>query len=269
MRVEVMQIRNSLSKEGNQLDYLRTGFEPDRCMLQPNDDRIVRIIEAVVDKDGWTDCSGKDAPPPDFVSEKHGLMIEAMRVDDHERPGDRKGYVNPVRARESEIIKEYEPEFEELLSLAAEGATLTVTGKTGLPTQEDHNYDYYLSAFERIVCKHANHADTYRANHPGLGLVFFVFDESTLYFETSEPTTQGLRKGDVVKGHPHYWFADEAFLGVIESSGADYFIWYTPFKQPQLFNRELMFPDTVVYDLKRFDPHRITYDRKRMMSTEE
>ncbi len=264
-----VKIMNALNIEKNQLDYFRTGFEHARCMLIPNDELTANVIEAVVDAAGWTDCSGKDVPPPDFVCMPKGIMLEAMRVDDHERPGDRKGFVNPVRARESEIIKEYESEFSELLASAAEGATLTVTGKTDLPTVEDHNYEFYLSAFKRIIEKHAAHASDYRGNHPGLELVFYVFDESTFYLEASEHHGTNPRKGESVRGRPHYWFADAAFLDVIGRSGADYFIWYTPFKQPQLFASELMLPDTVVYDLIRFDPERITYDATHMISAEE
>ena len=196
-------------------------------------------------------------------------MLEAMRVDDHERPGDKKGFVNPVRARESEIIREYKSEFSELLASAAEGATLTVMGKTTLPTAEDHNYEFYLSAFKRIVDTHAANASDYRSNHPGLELVFFVFDESTFYLEACDYLGTNPKKGEVVRGRPHYWFTDAAFLDVIGRSEADYFIWYTPFKQPQLFAKELMLPDTVVYDLSRFDPERIIYDKTQMMSTEE
>lgn len=267
--VKGLKIKNALNTEGHQLEFFRTGFEHARRMLIPNDERTARIIETVVDTEGWADCSGKDMPPPDFVCESKGIMLEAMLVDDHERPGDKKGFVNPVRAREGEIIKEYESEFSELLASAAEGATLTVTGKTDLPTAEDHNYEFYLSSFKRIVDKHAAHANVYRSNHPGLELAFFVFDESTFYLEASERYVTAPRKGEAVRGHPHYWFAGAAFLSVIERSEADYFIWYTPFKQPQLFAEELALPDTVVYDLRRFDPERIIYDRGRVISSEE
>ena len=62
---------------------------------------------------------------------------------------------------------------------------------------------------------------------------------------------------------------DEAFLDVIKHSGADYFLWYTPFKQPQLFSSELVLPDTVVYDLSHFGPRVIACDHARMVSLEE
>lgn len=34
------------------------------------------------------------------------LMLEVMRVDDHERPGDRKGFINPVHRRENDMLKD-------------------------------------------------------------------------------------------------------------------------------------------------------------------
>ena len=64
-------------------------------------------------------------------------MLEAMRVDDHERPGYNKGFANPSRAHESEIIRQYEREFNEMLDMAADGARLTIIGKIGLPTEKD------------------------------------------------------------------------------------------------------------------------------------
>ena len=221
-----MRITNSLNEECNQLDYFRTSFRFDSCGLQPRDDRTERVIKTILEEDGWKDCSGKDVPPPDFICEKHGLMLEAMRVDDHERPGDRKGYVNPLRARESELIAEFEQQIEGFLPSLDDGVLLTVAGKTNLPFREDHNYDMYLSAFTRIVGKHARHADAYRTNHPGLELVFFVFDESSCYMESISPLPDGPRAGDVVRDRPHLWFFDEAFLDVIKHSGADYFLWY-------------------------------------------
>ena len=33
----------------------------------------------------WVDASAHDAPPPDFYSNKYGLMMDVMKVDDNTR----------------------------------------------------------------------------------------------------------------------------------------------------------------------------------------
>ncbi|MRX81099.1 hypothetical protein [Eggerthella guodeyinii] len=262
--------RNSLDCEANLLDHFRMMFRNELCYLVPQDASAERIVQDVLNEKAWEDHSGKGALPPDFVCEERGLMLEVMRVDDHERPGDRKGYVNPLRARESEIIKEYAREFEDILALAADDASLTINAVTDLETEDDHSYRNYLSAFSRIVGKHASNAQRYRKNHPGSKLVFFVFDESSTYLEAVDPKAKSALRsaGDVVRGHSHLFFADKAFLDVVRRSGADYFIWCTPFKQSALFVKDLELPETVVYDVGRIDISDFEYDSHLMVSAE-
>ncbi|NHM16631.1 hypothetical protein GMI69_08185 [Eggerthellaceae bacterium zg-887] len=262
------KIRNSLDSELYLLDYLRTGFRSEVCALIPENETVEAILDMVLDSDNWKDCSGKDVPPPDFVSDADALMLEVMRVDDHERPGDRRGIVNPARAHETEIINNYEREFAKMLSQAADGASLTILGKTDLPTSEDHSYSMYLSGFRRIVSKHASRADEYRHNHPNHGLVFYIFDESTGYFESAERLEHEVREGMELRGRPHHFFADRAFLDVIKRSKADYFIWHTPFKHENLFAEGLLLPETVIYDVRSINVPELDYDETRMVSTE-
>ncbi|ERL06271.1 hypothetical protein [Olsenella profusa] len=262
------RIRNSLDVEAEQLDYLRTDFRSELCALIPEDDEVEAILAVVLNELGWEDHSGKDAPPPDFINSAHALMLEAMRVDDHERPGDKKGVINPARAHETEIIKRYGKELKELLNMAADDAMLTVLGKTDLPTSEDHSYSMYLDGFKRIVEKHAKHTENYRHNYPEYKLIFYVFDESTGYFEGMEPIRGGVHKGDSLRGRPHYFFADAMFLDIIRNSNADYFIWHTPFKHEHLFTNGFVLPESVIYDVSRMKVPELHYDRNRMVSME-
>lgn len=262
------RLRNSLDIEAEQLDFLRTGFRSAECALIPEDEETESILSIVLDEAGWEDHSGKDVPPPDFVNHGQHIMLEAMRVDDHERPGDNKGIVNPLKAHESEIIRQYEHEFREMLDMAVDDARLTIIGKTDLPTEEDHGYGMYLDGFRRIVGKHARHAENYRGNYPGYKLVFYVFDESTGYLESTVPIKGEIHEGNRLRGRPHCFFADAAFLNVIRSSNADYFIWRTPFKHEHLFAEGLKLPETVVYDVARMNVPDIHYDRDRMVSME-
>ena len=52
----------------------------------------------------WINSSGKDAPPPDFYSEKYGYMLEVMRVDDYVFGN------NSPNALESKFIKKADEE---------------------------------------------------------------------------------------------------------------------------------------------------------------
>ncbi|WP_165249316.1 hypothetical protein [Adlercreutzia sp. ZJ141] len=262
------RIRNSLGIEVEQLNFLRTSFRSELCALIPEDEAVESILKAVLDETGWEDHSGKEVAPPDFVDHERRVMIEAMRVDDHERPGDKKGLINPSKAHEGEIIKRYEREFGKLLDTAAGNARLTVLGNTDLPTEDDHSYSMYLNSFKRIVKKHASHANDYRRNYPGYKLVFYVFDESTGYFESTTAVKHGARAGDCMLGRPHSFYADTAFLNTIRNSNADYFLWYTPFKHEHLFAKGLVLPELVVYDVRRMDVPEYCYDPRRMVSTE-
>jgi hypothetical protein len=91
------RLRNSLDIEAEQLDFLRTGFRSEECALIPEDEETEAILSIVLDEAGWEDHSGEDVPPPDFVNHGQHIMLEAMRVDDHERPGYKKGFVNQSR----------------------------------------------------------------------------------------------------------------------------------------------------------------------------
>ena len=262
------RLQNSFESEAFLFEWFRTGFNRETCALIPVDSNVTALLEAVLDDSQWEDLSGKNDPPPDFVSPSKMLMLEVMRVDDHERPGDRKGFINPVHRRENNILKEYEGEFMTLLDMAAENATLTVVGKTRLSTIEDHSYEMYLNTFKRIVAKHGKHTSLYRRNHPGHRLVFFVFDESSAYFEATKRVDHELRKGDGFQGRPHYFFADAAFLEAIKESKADYFIWYAPFKHEHLFAEGLVLPEIAMYDVARINVPEFHYDATRMISAE-
>lgn len=264
-----MQLERALSNELQQLDYFREGYEDRSCALFPESDETKHVINLLLCGDEWTDRSGKDVPPPDFVCEEHGIMLEVMRVDDHERVGRKGGVVNPARVHESNVAKECAEVLSGLFANEKRTPELFVLGGTQLPTDEDHSYSNYLTAFKRIIDKHAAKSENYRNNHSGSDLVFFVFDESSAYFEAADWVERPLLEGDTVLGRPHFFFADSAFLEVVFSSGADYFVWHTPFKHEHLFAEGLKLPNTIVYDLsKRSCLEAIEYDSSRMVSTE-
>ncbi|KQQ52900.1 hypothetical protein [Plantibacter sp. Leaf314] len=154
---------------------------------------------------------------PDFEDPAEALLLEAMVVDDHPRPGGQ----DKTRSREAEALRELAIAG---LNLPPDFKVIT-TVSSGLPMHQDHNYRAYIDHFTGTVLKHARKSAAYRATQPGYELGFIVFDESTAYFE--EADVAGL-PGAV---RPHFWFADSAFIHVVVRADADCVVWLTPYKR--------------------------------------
>ena len=137
-----------------------------------------------------------------------------------------------------------------------------------LPGEEYRNYGFYLESFRRIVGKHAAKADGYRQKNPDKKLVFFIFDESAAYFVPS--IVGGLyRAGDEVRAKPYWHFRDAAFVGVIRECGADYFVWYTPYKHAWLADgTQVDAPEACLFDCASIIVPLIEYDADRVICAE-
>jgi len=139
---------------------------------------------------------------PDFEDTAASLLLEAMVVDDHPRPGKK----DKTRAREGAVLRELR---EAGLDVRPDVSVFAAVS-SGLPTDRDHNYRAYVDQFTRTVLNHAGKAEVYRAERPGFDLGFLVFDESTAYFETLGAF------GPPGMGRPHWWFADSAFADALQ-----------------------------------------------------
>ena len=216
----------------------------------------------------WTDSSGKGDPPPDFYCNELQLMMDVMRVDDHGFISERGKTVNPTRAKENEIIKELRNKN---VFVANPNIKLQVLASTDLPTEEDHNYIFYRDSFKRTIESHIRKIVRYKENHPNFKTIFFVFDESSLYFEIDSKERQ-LQVGEAFEGIPHLWFEDEEFVKTFSDSEIDYLIWYTPYKHCTAYAVEdvshLNLPQAVIYDLKHIDIPLTVYNSALMESAE-
>ena len=173
------RLRNGYDYESSILDHFRTGYVSRETLVSPQCDELEAVLHAVLDESGWIDRSGKGDSPPDFINPERKLMLEVMRADDHERLGDNgRSLVNPQKEAEAKLLKGYDEEFRQLLAQCPD-ARLFVNAHSDLPTEEDHNYNFYLDSFSRVIGKHGGHAESYRVNYPGYKLVFLVFDEAT------------------------------------------------------------------------------------------
>lgn len=228
--------------------------------------RMAQILNSIRDKAlwcHWTDSSGKSDPPPDFFSDKFRLMMEIMRIDDHEFV-EGKHKVNHQKMLEGKMLKELKSRTELLPELT--NAIVFIDTVTDLPSEEDHNYSRYVSCFHRVVGEHILSIPIYRKNHPDMELVFLIFDESSAYGELSpNMEKKEFKAGDDIEVKPHFWWFDRNIIKILNDSDIDYVIWFAPYKDNRV---DLWFPSIVVFspsDIPRIDD----YDADRMISLEE
>ena len=216
----------------------------------------------------WINSSGKSDPPPDYYSPKDELMMDVMRVDDHAFV-DKKGKIqNPTNAGESKLYKELkESGIQEIFP----NTELIVNAKTLLPSEQDHNYLFYKSNFERVVSEHIKKLPLYQSNHIGYKTVLFVMDESSAYLqcENNKPNMDEAHEGEMIAGKPHLFFWDKNFVNVFLHSGIDYLIWYAPYKLLRTSQGIFELPKVVMFDCKtgNYD-NLIKYNEERICSSE-
>lgn len=233
------------------IDVARKVADADVCFYPAESDLAHRCLASL----RGTDLTQRERP--DFEDVTRSLLLEAMRVDDHPRPGKK----DATRARESQILRELEDAG---FGAMFPNATLVTNVSSGLPTEQDHSYRAYVAHFASVVSKHGDKAPGYRGERPGFDLGFLVFDESTAYFESmgsfAPPTA----------GRVHRWFADAAFLNVITAADVDCVVWLTPYKQMKAEGvGRIHLPRMTIIDVGLLRAADVdTYDAARMMSTE-
>ena len=259
---------NYFDDESKIIEFLQ-GVQLNKVFLSNDIADVEEIFDSIHDTEEWkfwNDSSGKSDPPPDFYNDKLKVMMDVMRIDDHAFENKNGKIVNPTNQRESMIQKKIRKSG--MLDNFQNVKNVIVTAVTDLPTDEDHNYKFYCSNFERVIMKHNSQIDLYEKNHPEYKTIFLVFDESSAYFEMKSKMDNG-----VMKGRPHYWFWDDMFVKVLKRLRIDYLIWYAPFKYYENPNgdEKLDLPKVCVIDIKditQWDSHSISYDVSKMKSLE-
>ncbi|ANZ95244.1 hypothetical protein BFC19_07555 [Brochothrix thermosphacta] len=248
--------------ENNIIEYFRCLDDKD---LWPLNTDCVEILECIREDNWrkWKDSSGKSDLPPDFYSEEYSVMMDVMRIDDHTHKNKKGKKVNHTYAKESMMMKELKDSG--WIDLIPKGKFIT-NGDSGLQTKEDHNYTWYKKNFIDVLSKHISKIDNYKKNHPGYKLVFFVFDESSTYFESLNVVSEkDMVVGNKLSAKPHIHFLDKSFIDVIKGSEVDYLIWFTPFKKDEIYSE---FPKAVILDLSDLPDALIEYTEIRMISNE-
>lgn len=273
-------IKEHLNYEKNIIESFRIFFSypelthcSSRVLYLPETDSVKQVFQSICDEIKWTkwgDSSGKDEPPPDYFNNELKLMMEVMRVDDTAHIDESTGkLINPIRARESELMRELRDNG--IFDICPHLENVVVNANTKLPTVKDHNYIFYRDNFIRVIENHKKKIPSYQQNHPGFKIIFFVFDESSMYIKLADGHLKRSinKNGDIAPGQMHIWWVDEAFLDTIFNSEIDYLIWETPYKQAKCEGRiEIELPCVCIFDVKNINIETIIYTERRMVSTE-
>lgn len=259
---------NRLDKEERIIEEFQL-LDTSEVGLFPENSKMVKIfnsINSVKQWKKWIDTSAKNELPPDFYNDKLKLMMDVMRIDDHAYVNDKGRVINRHNERESKLLKELISK-NQMFKKVAENGNLFITPDSGLMGEQDHNYNFYVNNFIRVVEKHINKIQKYKQNHPGYKIIFFVFDESSPYVKCfDEKRSRNI--GERVFAQPHLWWFDNNMLKVIKDSDIDYLIWMCPYKHFKA-EVELDFPKVIIYDVKKWDYNNcIDYENKDMQSLE-
>lgn len=218
----------------------------------------------------WINSSAKNAPPPDFYNDKLKLMMDVMRIDDNAYVDERGKVQNPIYRRENELLRKY---FGNDYKSVRNDISCYVVASSGLPTQQDHNFSRYIENFKRVFNGHNLKIENYKKNHPGYQTIFFIFDESTAYFQAEDKKyiREQPQAGKISRGIPHIPCCDERFLNIIKDSQVDYVIWFMPYKLIRQSNgRAIPLPKCAIIERTKI-PKKVfqTYNSDLIVSAEE
>lgn len=215
----------------------------------------------------WIDSSSKNELPPDFYNPKLKLMMDVMRIDDHAYVDENGRVINRHNERESILVHkliEKNKKFKEIF----EKGNLIIIPDSGLRGEKDHNYDFYVKNFKRVVEKHINKIKKYKKNHPGYKTIFFIFDESTPYMRLINCSAP-KNPGELMYGELHYWWLDSNMLNIIKDKDIDYLIWMTPYKWLDP-NIKVFYPLAMIYEVSKIDFNNLKdYKNNEMASVEQ
>ncbi len=257
---------NRYDKESTIIKDFQSFDHSDVCLLTNGVHRLYNQLHNPKEWNYWIDNSSKKSLPPDFYNEKLKLMMDVMRVDDHSFINEKGQVINPTNQRESQIFKEM-LKINPSLKQAADEGHIFINPYTGLDTDEDHNYGFYVNTFNRVVKNHIDKISDYKKNHPDYKVIFFILDESSPYaiiLDGSNPKNPG----DGFFGQPHFWWYDKNMMDCTKDSGIDYIVWMTPYKHFE--NKEkLELPKAIIINLKKFNYKKLyPYDPSEMYSLE-
>ena len=93
---------NYFDKEERIIEWFQTTVDTEEVCFPFESDETIRIFESIHNEnnwDNWKNNSNKNAPPPDFYSDKYRLMMEVMRVDDHTRTDETNRLIQQIKVK--------------------------------------------------------------------------------------------------------------------------------------------------------------------------
>lgn len=238
--------------------------------MDPLNFKNLRLYRCIHNKRKWTkwiDTSAENDLPPDFYNDNLKLMMDVMRIDDHAYVDEKGRVINRHNECESKLIEKLISKNEMFKEIAEKG-NLFITPDSGLRGYEDHNYNFYVNNFKRVVSKHIKKINKYKKNHPGFKTIFFIFDESSPYMKLIDCEAP-QKPGDLMHGDLHQWWRDSNMLNVIKDSNIDYLIWMTPYK---LFNsiEKVRYQLGMIYEVSKIDFNNLMrYEMDELVSMEQ
>lgn len=297
-------MKKSDSDEMSILDYMITStannhFNDSPILAETQDELDVwSIVSSRDNLDKWIDSSRDTSFPPDLYSDNIGYMIEVFRVDDIAFENKQGKSVNTEKRAEGILRKQMSPFLnngQKLIITKGSGKPLSKEqlgnfakiakksdivlfedGGNNIPSKDHHNYQRYVSNFNRVVKKHIDSIPMYRKNHPNLKLVFLIMDESTHYYDAKNEV-RGIKEGEEFELNSqdiHFPFLDRDMMTLFLEADIDYIVWYMPYKFFFPISCEInnIFPKVAVIDPRQYED-RIKqlrdYSKNNMQSNEE
>ncbi|MDB7994362.1 hypothetical protein PND92_11415 [Faecalicoccus pleomorphus] len=261
---------NYLDNENNIIQMLQR-VPTSEIWLMTDGDLEKEIMESLLLESKfikWHYSAGKADPPPDYYNDSLHVMMDVMRVDDHSHLSDKGKLINPTNIKESKVQNELKKS--DILNLFPNTQNIVVNAITDLPTNEDHNYNFYLSSFSRVINKHLKSIPIYKENHPNYKTIFLVLDESSGYVQCeNEDKKRALIENQNGEARVHNCFLDFDFIQTLKDSDLDYLIWFCPYKWWS--NNKVDLPRVSVLSVSRInliEPYLQKYDSNLMVSTE-
>ena len=236
--------------------------DSNECLILSDDEgtkhywNTAKIIDEILSENcflKWKDNTSSHSPP-DFINTDDKLILEVMRFDEDSADGKK----NPVLARERTIANEIKSSLN-----FPQQTRVMINANTSLPTDEDHNYRFLYTSFQRTVRKHLTKLKAYRNYYPKTKSIFLVLNETSgNYFEVND---DGLCR-------PHIIFYDNRFLETFIDSDLDYLILFNPYNHVDASYVDLELPKVIIFDISRLRNCKImkffNYDESRMKSSE-
>ena len=261
---------NYLDDENNIIQMLQCVLTSD-IWLMTEDNSEKEIIESLLLEDkfvNWHYSAGKADPPPDYYNDSLHVMMDVMRVDDHSHLSDKGKLINPTNIKESKIQNELKKLG--VLNTFPNAKNIVVNAITDLPTDEDHNYNFYFASFSRVICKHLKSIPLYKENHPNYKTIFLVLDESSGYVQCeNEDKKRAFINNQNGEARVHNCFLDFDFIQTLKDSDLDYLIWFCPYKWWS--TNEAVLPQVAILNINRInfiESSLKKYDSNLMISTE-